>query len=137
MRPRYCAREFLNTKDPGVFGIDSYVHKASVRDLFVSPLMFFGEEVEYVSTARIRTEAGIWMRSFDKYLELAVTGSKLEKHTMDDEDDLSEIPERFRSIVMLLLFYGKRRADIQSTIQWLCKRLKQQIRKQSVSYMSY
>jgi hypothetical protein len=44
---------------------------------------------------------------------------------MDDDDDLSEIPERFRSIVMLLLFYGKRRADIQSTIQWLCKRLKQ------------
>ena len=54
---------------------------------------------------------------------------KLDKATMDGDDDPCEQAALFRTAVCTLLCVSKRQPEIQSTVRWLCKRLKNPTKK--------
>ena len=75
------------------------------------------------------------MKELDKYETSVLTmmqmkhcrpsrSPKLEKQTEPGYDDPCEHPELYRSGVCTILYMTKRRPDLQATMRWMCKRLR-------------
>ena len=112
-----------------------FSYLATVLVIKVSPLVKSGMAFDHVGTTRYRTDEGMWIQTHEKYvtkvLEMmsmstcnASTSPKLDKATMDDDEVPCEKPALFRTAVCTLLYASKRKPEIQSTVRWLCKRLK-------------
>lgn len=102
----------------------------------MSPLIYPGMAFEHVGARRVRTEAGLWVIPLAKYTETVLellgmqgcnpsTSPKLDKKDMDGDREPCADPATYRSAVCTALYLAKRRPDLQSTVRWLCKRLKE------------
>ena len=112
-----------------------FAYLSTVLVLKLSPLVKHGMAFDHVGTTRYRTTEGMWIQTHDKYVAKVLdmlgmtncnvsTSPKLDKAHMDDDDMPCEKAALFRTAVCTLLYASKRKPEIQSTIRWLCKRLK-------------
>ena len=130
----------LHVDDGYVAGPESalklvFDHLSKALVIKISPLVLAGSSFEHVGTRRTRTADGMWIQAFDKYvtkvLELlgmnncnSSTSPKLDKAHLDGDELPCEDGAKFRTAVCTLLYVSKRQPEIQSTVRWLCKRLK-------------
>ena len=77
----------------------------------------------------------MWVKELDKYETSVLTmmqmkdfrpskSPKLEKQTEPGDDDPCEHPELYKSTVCTILYMTKRRPDLQASMRWMCKRLR-------------
>ncbi len=83
---------------------------------------------DHVGTMRTRTAEGIWIQAFDKYVVkvlemlgmqscISSTSAKLDKASLDDDEDSCEDAALYRTAVCMLLYAAKPSPQIQSTIR--------------------
>ena len=112
-----------------------FAYLEGVIILKLSPIIGVGDSFEHVGALKIIDIEGMWVKELDKY-ETSVltmmqmkdcrtsTSPKLEKQTEPGDDDPCEHPELHRSAVCTILYMTKRRPDLQATMRWMCKRLR-------------
>jgi hypothetical protein len=99
-----------------------------------------GMSYEYLKTIKYRTNEGIWSIPSEKYIDSALerfgmTGcnpsSSPKVSKAEEPGDQSPVTEEtasgFRSSVLTLLYMANERSDIQSTVRFLCTRLKEPV----------
>ena len=112
-----------------------FTYLSTVLVLKISPLIMPGMSYNHVGTVRLMTEDGIWAKPFEKYIVEALdlmgmthckpsTSPKLDKSNMEGDDEPFHDAALYRTVTCKLIYPAKRRRDIQSTVRWLCKRLR-------------
>jgi hypothetical protein len=115
-------------------------HLSKVPVIKVSPLVLLGMAFDHVGTTRSKTDDGMWIQSCGKYVSKVLeimgmqdcnpsTSPKLDRAHMEGDDDPCEKAALFRTGVCTFLYVPKRQPEIQSTVRWLCKRLKNPTKK--------
>ena len=117
-----------------------FAYLEGVIVLKLSPIIGVGDSFEHVGALRVIDKEGMWVKELDKN-ETSVltmmqmkgcrpsTSPKLEKQTEPGDDDPCENPELYRSAVCTILYMTKRRPDLQATTRWMCKRLRNPMKK--------
>ena len=103
-------------------------------NLKVSPLLKIGMSFDHLGATRTRTEEGLVILPFVKYINesLAVmkmenckssTSPKLDQQSLPGDDQDIEDAAAYRTVTCKQIYFAKQRPDCQSTVRWLCKRL--------------
>ena len=111
-----------------------FAYLSSKLVLKVSSMIKPGMGFDHVGASRFRTDDGMWIQPFSKYVEraLEIMGMekcnaskrpKLDKANMEGDDEPYDRPQLYKSTTCTLLYAAKRQPESQSTVRWLCKRL--------------
>ena len=106
--------------------------------LKLSPMIRKGMSFEQVGAYRLLTDDDMWVQSLPKYQESVLkmmdmenckppTSPKLDKANEEGYIDKidAEQASLYRSAVLTILYFSRRRPDLQATTRWMCKRFQQ------------